>query len=361
MVLIKNNINYRINVDKRKNVYYNISKLAIFTYTDYIEISRKYNNLLKPAGVREDKNRYILGHTSIKNNVHDKTFRKILDNKTEVANLINFILKPKAWIEIKPEDIEKYNSSFVTIHFKNQEADIVYKIKGADVFFLIEHQTKIDYTMPIRIAKYEIEIMESSKRGININNQKIEVPIVLPIVLHTGSGKWKASENINNIQKKFKELKLNLGDYEVIDINDFTKEQLLMDKSFIAKVMLIEKAKNEKELIEILSEIIPKVEKEENKKLLISIINLMLKEKIGQSEAQRLINKVNGGEVKMLAVLEMIREENEKQKNEIARVRRDGERKGIKAVAKTMLKNGMPLETIKTMTKLTEEEILKLK
>ena len=45
---------------------------------------------------------------------------------------------------------------------QNEEADVVYKLKGKNEFFLIEHQSKVDYRMPFRILKYEMAIIESA-------------------------------------------------------------------------------------------------------------------------------------------------------------------------------------------------------
>ena len=93
------------------------------------------------------------------NNSHDKIFRKILDNKEEAEKIINRVLKKE--FLISADNIEKYNSSYISDKLRNSEADVVYKLKNKDIFFLIEHQTKIDYSMPYRILKYEVEIIES--------------------------------------------------------------------------------------------------------------------------------------------------------------------------------------------------------
>ena len=49
----------------------------------------------------------------------------VLDQKEEAVKFINKTLK----LNIKKEEIEKYNSSFISKTFQNKEADIVYKIK----------------------------------------------------------------------------------------------------------------------------------------------------------------------------------------------------------------------------------------
>lgn len=68
------------------------------------------------------------------------------------------------------EEIEKYNSSFINKTFQNKEADIVYKLKDKNIFFLIEHQSKIDYSMPFRLLEYEVAIIRSAIDKSKIKN-----------------------------------------------------------------------------------------------------------------------------------------------------------------------------------------------
>ena len=81
---------------------------------------------------------------------HDTIFKTVLDKKEEAIKFINKTLK----LNIKEQEIEKYNSSFINKTFQNKEADIVYKMKEKEIFYLIEHQSKIDYSMPLRILEY---------------------------------------------------------------------------------------------------------------------------------------------------------------------------------------------------------------
>ena len=101
--------------------------------------------------------------------------RTILDNKECATEIINKVLVN----EIEPEEIEKYNSSYITSTLKNRECDIVYKLKNKDIFFLIEHQTKIDYKMALRMYEYSLEIRRSAIKGKEMNNKKIEIPAVI--------------------------------------------------------------------------------------------------------------------------------------------------------------------------------------
>ena len=59
---------------------------------------------------------------------------QILNNKKEVAILINQEIKPEN--EIKEEDIEKYETKYIVKLYKEKQADIVYKLKNKEVFYI---------------------------------------------------------------------------------------------------------------------------------------------------------------------------------------------------------------------------------
>ena len=278
--------------------------------------------------------------------------------------MINQAIKTK----LKAEEIEKYTSSFVNKIFQNREADIVYKYKNKNIFFLIEHQTKIDYSMPYRILEYEIEIMKSAIDIRKVKNKEYKLPLVIPIVLYTGKKKWDAKRYLEESQEKLDGVKIKAGNYNLVDINDFTKEELLQEKTLISKMMLLEKSESTEESIEMLEKIIPNT-KEEDKKLLKRVISILFGEKIGEEKTKELIEKIDGGEGKMLALVDMIRNEN---KMYINMGRKEGRKEAreegkIKLkqqcleIAKNLLKINMPISQISEVTKLPEEEIEKIK
>ena len=287
-----------------------------------------------------------------------------MDKKEEAIALINQAIK----IKLKAEEIEKYTSSFVSKIFQNREADIVYKYKNKNIFFLIEHQTKIDYSMSYRILEYEIEIMKSAIDIRKVKNKEYKLPLVIPIVLYTGKKKWDAKRYLEESQETLDDVKIKAGNYNLVDINDFTKEELLQEKTLISKMMLLEKSESTEESIEMLEKIIPNTNKEE-KELLKRVISILFGEKIGEEKTKELIEKIDGGEGKMLALVDMIRNEN---KMYINMGRKEGRKEAreegkIKLkqqcleIAKNLLKLNMPISQISEVTKLPEEEIEKIK
>ena len=68
--------------------------------------------------------------------IHDKTYKTILSNKKEVVKLINSTLNLlEEKYQIKEDEIEKYNSSFITKSLKNRESDVIYRMKEKEIFF----------------------------------------------------------------------------------------------------------------------------------------------------------------------------------------------------------------------------------
>lgn len=290
------------------------------------------------------------------NHQHDKIFRTVLDRKSDALALINKALNT----QLEVQDIEKYNSSFINKVFQNREADIVYKIKDRSIFILIEHQTKVDYLMPYRILEYEVAIMQSAIDLDKIKNKESKIPLVIPIVLYTGNKKWNAKKYLEENQEKIEGIENGLGNYNLIDINEMTEKELLEDNSFISKMMLIEKSKNTENIVEILEKIV-KITKEEDKDTLRRIISIILEEKIGITKAKELIEKMEGDEGSMLAVVDMIRRENQMY---IEIGKKEGEKQGelkekIKVVTK-MIKEKFSVDMIQKITGVNKEEIEKI-
>ena len=284
------------------------------------------------------------------NSEHDKIFRTVLDKKTDVSKFLNKFLG----LNIKTEELEKYNSSYIDPKFKNKEADIVYRIKDKNIFLLIEHQTKIDKDMPYRLLDYSNGIMRSA-------SEDKKRPSVIPIVLYTGKTKWKIENETIEKQHFFKEVKLIDGEFNLIDINDFNKKELLEDDIFITKMMLVEKCKDEIEMVQALKKIENKI-KEEDKSTFRRIVKEIWSLRIGTENANKILEKIEEGSGNMMAVMEMLLAENEKYIN-IGRQegRLEGGKQKIKEIVQKMLAENFTKEMIMKITGLKKEDIEEIK
>lgn len=145
----------------RSIVKYQISKEDLLLYKDILEN-------IKPEE--------IVAIDTQTSHPHDKTIKKILEEKEEVA----MFLKEYIEIDEKIENLEEYKNEFITNLFKKLTSDIVYKLKDKDVFYLIEHQSTVDKNMPVRMLRYSEALIEN----VQVNNKNIENPIVIPINRH---------------------------------------------------------------------------------------------------------------------------------------------------------------------------------
>lgn len=174
-------------------------------------------------------------------------------------------------------------------------------------------------------------------------------------------------------KKSYRGYENKTNDYNLIDINKYSKEELLEDDLVITKAMIIEKCNSNDELKRNLMKIIDKVVEEDALNKIQRIINIILRKKLGNKETNILLNKINNkkeGVEYMLAVLERIEKE-DRQIREICRQegKREGKREGIKEgiskakieIAKEMIKQKIDIEKICRCTKISKKEIEKIK
>ena len=335
--------------------------MVIFSYIEYL----KYSRIIKEEySLNEEVAGYKYDNKKI-NHIHDKTFRKILDDKKEFTIFINKIFNLEEKLEEK--DIEKYNRKFVSVDYTNQESDVIYKLKNKEIFILVEHQTKIDKKMPIRILKYELEIIRSRMD----ENNRLEFPIIIPIVLYTGKQRWNAKINYPSYNSELARYRgLKKVEYNLVDINDYTIEDLYKENSILTKIMILEKSNKYIEIINNVDKIVNKVNDSKlytqtQKEMLLNILNNTMINIVGNKKMKEYKIKLKGGE-NMLALYEMI----ENERNEIystgikegkVKGKIEGKIEGIKAIAKKMLRMKFDKDTIMKATGIKEEELEKLK
>ena len=96
------------------------------------------------------------------NNIYDKSYKTLFSNKDIFTSLINDFTEEKWKDKINADNLTLINKSFILSDYEEVESDIVYKanIDGEEVIFylLLEFQSSIDYSMPIRLLMYMLEI-----------------------------------------------------------------------------------------------------------------------------------------------------------------------------------------------------------
>ena len=345
--------------------------MKIFTYKNYIECIHKLrlNAVLRVAEEGETYNLEVKTQEKNKDKKHDKLVKTILKNPEEMAKIINEFLEPS--VEVKGENLVKYTNSYITQKYKSKEADIVYKLKNEEVFFLVEHQSTIDKKMPYRILNYCVDIMQEWVKSKKMKRQT-KYPIVVPIIIYTGIEKWRIPKNFKDVQlsnQVFGDFKIDLY-YNLIEINKLSKKYLIDQQSLFGYGMVIEKSKNKEELQENLELIVKNAKSKEKLMEISNIIEYLFFYMIEESAKEMLIEKIN---------LKIRKEEKdmsslyERLLAETCEMIREGKNEGIEEGKKIMreimkeeatqslLKNNVDEEIILKSMKITKKELEEIK
>ena len=199
---------------------------------------------------------------------------------------------------------------------------------------------------------------------LNINPNDLE----LQIVLYIGNNKWTASTSFADCEVEYPELNFNSLDtkFKLIDINNFKINDLLKLKTMVTNTMILEKCKNNDEVIENLNKIIKNLD---NKKTAIKELKQIISYLYSDMKnIKDIINLIEESEVNetMSTVAERLREE---YKNErligisqgITQGITQGISQGITQIIKNMLNSGMSESDILYYTKIDKKQFEKIK
>ena len=217
-----------------KEYILSLAKLEQQWYTKYI------NNKI---AIYEDEE--IYNKEEYIKHPHDKAIKNILSDKQEAAILINQVLELEGTATIKAEEIAEYKTDFITKDYFNREIDIIYQdLTQKNVFYLIEHQSKVDYRMSMRLIEYYNEVMKNTYKN-REPSKKYEMPVIIPIIVYSGEGKWNAKTRLRKETLPIRGIvPLDLGSYKVFDVNNYSDEELIKKPGILTKILSLEIARD---------------------------------------------------------------------------------------------------------------------
>ncbi|MEZ4867399.1 MAG: Rpn family recombination-promoting nuclease/putative transposase [Caldilineaceae bacterium] len=179
--------------------------------------------------------------------IHDSGYKRLFGNKTIFRQLFEtFVEEP--WVpRLDFDRAERLDKSFVSEHYKETEADIIYKVplRDADqviyLCLLIEFQSDVQRFMSLRSLQYKCNFYMDFVLS-NKNVRGLLLPAMFPLVLYNGDDKWTAPDNIDQLI----ETEIDLGAYGlhfehfVIAENEYGKEWLAKIDNIIATLFLAE-------------------------------------------------------------------------------------------------------------------------
>lgn len=332
--------------------------MIVFSYHDYLACKKFIS--LHSYILNEDSYIYSLEQNSNIHNIHDTLYRDLLNDEKEMC----LFLKNFIDYDFSYDEINKYNRDFVTTEFKNRYADIVYKLKNAPIYILIEHQSYIDNSISYRIFEYYSEILRDTINKDKLHRKNYKIPLVIPIVFYTGNKNWDLIPNVKEKQyySNFKDGHLDIN-YNFIDINDYSIDNLLQMNSYIAYIMAIDKCKSVNQLFDIINRLSSILDTSKRKEHLKRVIQYVLSVRFDETTTDKLLNKFNErNDVNMKYVWDYIREDEKRiAKKLLIQGNTQGKREGKLEIIKNMLKNGETIEKIKLYSGISKKEIEKIR
>ena len=160
--------------------------------------------------------------------------------------------------DVQPEDIEDVTERFVHMFTEERNSDIVKKVRtkiNDESFFLIsliEHKSVVDYNVVMQILRYMVFIwedyekeMERQHKGIS-RTKEFKYPPILPIIFYDGADGWTAGTRLQERVLFSDMFAKYIPDYQCIlmQLNNYSNEELLKRKEELSIIMLIDKLKN---------------------------------------------------------------------------------------------------------------------
>lgn len=179
--------------------------------------------------------------------VHDSGYKRLFSNKTIFRQLIETFVEEEWVPRLDFAQAERLDKSFVSEHYKETEADIIYKVPLRDsdqvlyLCLLIEFQSSVYRFMVLRTLQYTCDFYMDFVLS-NKNVRQLLLPAMFPLVLYNGDDGWTAPDNLQALIEKAVDLEEYGLQFKhlVIAENEFGKEALLRIRNIISTLFLAE-------------------------------------------------------------------------------------------------------------------------
>ncbi|MET8774317.1 Rpn family recombination-promoting nuclease/putative transposase [Nocardia sp. NPDC004654] len=148
-----------------------------------------------------------------RSNSHDAYFRHVMGRPADAASELRGVLPKDVAARVDWNGLELQSGSFVSKHLRSRYSDLLFRTRldghDAYLYLLIEHQSRSDPLMPLRMLDYLVNIWNHYVRQ---HPDTRTLPAVVPLVVHSNhtGRRWKAPTELT----------------ELIDLDSTTREAL---------------------------------------------------------------------------------------------------------------------------------------
>jgi recombination-promoting nuclease RpnB len=149
--------------------------------------------------------------------------------------------------QIDRESLQLTNKTFAgKVHVRG-ESDVIFqatvKNQPGYIYFLIEHESKIDYCMPLRFLEYNVQLM---RQHIRDDGHK-RLPVVLNICIYNGQERYDGPTNILDMCDNPDWVrKYMFQSFQLVDLNRESTDDILQDKKAAFAELLLRQGSRRK-------------------------------------------------------------------------------------------------------------------
>ena len=193
-------------------------------------------------------------------NAADNSFKLIFSDHRLFSEFIRDFIHIDILKDLRPENIEDLSERFIPLTRNSRDSDTVkrIKLKNAPPFFVIailEHESQVNFRSSFKMLEYIFLVLdawekEAEKEAPGASRRKnFKYPPVLPIVFYDGKHNWTAEKNFFDrtfLNKAFEKY-IPKFEYELIDLKDYSKDDIMGFGDALSYIMLIDKFRNTRE------------------------------------------------------------------------------------------------------------------
>jgi predicted transposase/invertase (TIGR01784 family) len=304
-------------------------------------------------------------------NHHDTGYKELFSYPEFVQQLIEGFAPADIAGLMDFSTLKSHSGHYITPLFEEKFEDVVWSVEiswegltqRVFLYILLEFQSKVDHTMPIRLMHYvACFYSELLKKKVITPGQGL--PPVFPVVLHNGSKPWTAPLDIFDMVQPeppgFLQVYQPRLRYYLVDEARYTDEELGLRQTPLSGVFSIEKASTDRQgLQQAVDRIVAIIQTDPNKERTDKIITRWLKRHLQRLGADVNLDQLNS----LVEDKDMLAENLE---NWAKKEQMEGEQRGIeknkRETARNLLKLGViGDEQIAEATGLSVDEIAKLR
>ncbi|WP_151704833.1 Rpn family recombination-promoting nuclease/putative transposase [Nitrincola alkalilacustris] len=184
---------------------------------------------------------------------HDTGYKELFSHPEFVQQLIEGFAPSEIAQIMDFSTLRNHSGNYITPLFEEKFEDVVWSAEvnwqrsrqRVFLYILLEFQSRIDHSMPIRLMHY-VACFYDHLLKTRETTPRQGLPPILPIVLYNGSRRWRARQDIYEMVKPEPPAFLRIYQphlrYYLIDEGRYTDEELGLRRTPLSGVFSIEKA-----------------------------------------------------------------------------------------------------------------------